>query len=297
MPVMQENLGLLESDVFFRSGAGYFDLTRYGLVEVSGPDASDFLQRMSTVDIRKLEIGAVSHGAWLTGRGQAVALGYLIRRTSQDFHVLLSPGQNQRCVDHLEQFHFGENLSVGDRSQDFRCFGVVGAPVSPMHWFDTYFQEDVRPWLGFHLVPTNEAPGFIAALSAPLLSPLLFDYLRIQAGVPEFGREISGSEIFLETGFDRAISRNKGCYPGQEVIERIFTYGSVNRLLKRVEWEGEVPRVPLPLFSGGKEAGTLVSWAEGPRGSKNVGLAYLAKAFWSGPLELSSGTLTATVLA
>ena len=121
-----------------------------------------------------------------------------------------------------------------------------------------------------------------------LLGQHLFEYYRIHAGIPQVGIEASEKEIILETGFDRAVARNKGCYPGQEVVERIFTYGSVNRKLMCVSIDcaggsmaDPIASLPLPLLVDDKPVGNLVSVESCPDDAhRAIGLAYVHRNYW-----------------
>jgi len=279
---------------------GRFDLSDWGAVSIQGPDAADYLQRMSTVAVKQLLTGHVAHGAFLTGKGQVVGLGMLERVAANDFLFWCSPGQSQRVAAHLEQFHFAENLNVADASGACALIGfwreepfaVPGSMQSLSgEWggaLVSAWREDIRPALIWGKIRRTDFPQI-----GSWLPHEAWDYLRIASGIPQVGVEIS-DEIILETGFDVAVARNKGCYPGQEVVERIFTYGSVNRKLTRVEWSGTLPALPAEVEIDGKAVGKWVSAAFPPGESRHgVGLAYLHKQVWeyTGNAKASEATL------
>jgi len=279
---------------------GRFDLSDWGAVSIQGPDAADYLQRMSTVAVKQLSAGSVAHGAFLTGKGQVVGLGMLERVTASDFTFWCSPGQSQRVAAHLEQFHFAENLNVIDASGEAALIGfwreepfaVPGSmQVLSSQWNGALvwaWREDIRPALIWGKIKRTDFPQI-----GPWLPREAWDYLRIASGIPQVGVEVS-DEIILETGFDVAVARNKGCYPGQEVVERIFTYGSVNRRLTKVEWTGTLPSLPVEVAVEGKVVGKWVSAAVPPGESGHgVGLAYLHKQVWDygGNAQAAGATL------
>lgn len=283
---------------------GVFDLTDWGVVEISGPHAADYLNRMSTVAVKKITPAEIHHGAFLTGRGLVVSLGFLQQCDREQFHFIASAGQAPRAAEHLEQFHFQENLTVADVSREWAVFGWWKAPAAilpegvknpgPLQVVTSAWQgislsswrDDARASLTWVKMKRTEAPKFLAALAGQgtsLLGRRLFEFFRIGAGVPAVGTEISEREIILEAGFDRAVARNKGCYPGQEVVERIFTYGSVNRKLCSVDIRSHDhwPQLPWDLSVEGKLAGYLASLAQDPRDERRaVGLAYINKSAW-----------------
>lgn len=259
-----------------------FDLTSWGVVGLSGPDAKDFLQRMSTVDMRNFSANEVRHGAFLTGRGTMVALGMFLRLPDR-FLVVVSPGQAARLAEHLEKFHFAENLQVEDLSARFALWGEWRGegPTTPLERITVSHQErwrdDLRPELIWVLGERTGTPP-----AGPFVGQHLFEWLRIQAGIPQMGLELSEKEIVLEGGFDRAVARNKGCYPGQEVVERIFTYGQVNRKLMPVVVTADHPlSLPVDFEQAGKKVATLVAVAESPSQPRSpIGLAFIHKNYW-----------------
>lgn len=282
---------------------GFFDLSDWGVVELMGPDAADYLGRMSTVSLKNFDASRVHHGAFLTGRGLVVSLGVL-QKIDGGFHFLVSPGQAPRLAEHIEQFHFSEKFTVEDRSSDCALFGVWGPPanfvacghLSPMspvaeNWRGVpmeIWRDDSRPALFWVKIRKEYSLDLLKAFSGVgvrFLGRKLFEYFRIKAAVPEVGVEATEKDIILETSFERAVARNKGCYPGQEVVERIFTYGSVNRKLMPIELRradnSPVTELPIILTVDGKPAGTVVSVIEEPLLlGRSLGLAYIQKQFW-----------------
>ena len=287
---------------------GLFDLTDLGVVQLQGKDAQDYLQRMTTVQFKTLGQNQLVHGAFLNGRAGVIALGVFRKVDDQTFHFIVSQEKKDRVLEHIEQFHFGEQFVVSDLTSQFSVFGLwlnseiqvksfgfeklvnpldaccIGSDQSSLAaWKDVR-----RPQLFWVVVETRQAISFIKKgleYGLKQLGRRLFEFFRLEAGVPWAGDELRETDIILEGGFDEAVARNKGCYPGQEVVERIFTYGQVNRKLQRVTLTGEIPpvlKLPILFFSQGKEVGTLVSCSNNPLVEKTgTGLMYVRKEFWS----------------
>jgi aminomethyltransferase len=100
--------------------------------------------------------------------------------------------------------------------------------------------------------------------------------VRIEQGRARFGEEISERYLVQETGLLHAVHLSKGCYLGQEIVERVRSRGQVHKQLRLVELD--TPEVPAPgakLTSGGAEAGEVVSAAFSPALDKTVAMAYL----------------------
>ncbi len=89
-----------------------------------------------------------------------------------------------------------------------------------------------------------------------------YEVLRIESGVPWHGHDVTAETLALEAPYETAISFRKGCYLGQEVMERVTARGHVNRKLVGVEVPGDaVPETGTRLYAGDREVGWLTSAA------------------------------------
>ena len=107
-----------------------------------------------------------------------------------------------------------------------------------------------------------------------------FETARIEAGIPRFGADMDETSIPLECGIEsRAIVYNKGCYLGQEVINRIHSVGHVNRELRRLQLAADLPALPQrgdKLFFNGKEVGHVTSAVKSP-GMGSIAIGYVRR--------------------
>jgi folate-binding protein YgfZ len=137
----------------------------------------------------------------------------------------------------------------------------------------------VADWPGLPGVDLiGEAPA--PPPGVPACSPEAYEAVRIEAGIPEMGRELDDRTIPAETGLvDRSVSFTKGCYTGQELVARIDSRGgNVPRHLRGVVVAGDVvPPVAAAVEVDGKEVGRLTSAAVSP-GLGPVALAYVRRA-------------------
>lgn len=134
--------------------------------------------------------------------------------------------------------------------------------------WDIFVDVDRRDAVIGALLDAGGRPGDPEALEA----------LRVSAGRPRWGRELTEDVIPLEADLlDRAISQGKGCYTGQEVIVRILHRGHVNRHLRRLEFSGPVPEAGTELFEEGNEKarGVVTSAVENEAGA--LGLGYVRR--------------------
>jgi folate-binding protein YgfZ len=108
-----------------------------------------------------------------------------------------------------------------------------------------------------------------------------FEIARIETGIPRFGADMDETINPLEAGLEtRAISFNKGCYIGQEVISRIRTYSEVAKALRGLRFADDLKSLPRKgdkLFHDGKEAGFVTSATASPRLKANIALGYVKR--------------------
>jgi tRNA-modifying protein YgfZ len=105
-----------------------------------------------------------------------------------------------------------------------------------------------------------------------------YETARIAAGVPRFGADITPENFPAEAGIlDRAVSFEKGCYPGQETVARMHYRGHPNRTLHRFAVEGSTEglRPGAPIFQNGKRVGSITSLAPLPVSGEILALGYL----------------------
>ena len=307
MSVPWEVNGYLEDFAIAKSSGGIFDLSDHVVIQIEGKEAQDYLQRMTTVQFKSLNFNTTVHGAFLTGRGGVIALGVFRKVRAETFQFLILESLKERVLEHIEQFHFAEQFLVKDLSDEITIFGcwsengvlalelgvdstLPSLQVQSVIWqgCNFYSWKDVRRDSLFWVeIKSSEATEFIEKglkKGHQLLGRRLFEFFRLQAAVPSAGIELNEKDIILEGDFNEAVARNKGCYPGQEVVERIFTYGQVNRKLQRVTLWGEALKtslLPLSFLLNGKEVGELVSFEKSPSEPEMaVGLMFVRKEFW-----------------
>lgn len=312
--VVWETLGYDEEFTVAQKSGGIFDLSSWGTVKISGPDAKDYLQRMSTVDVKSMSPGEVRHGAFLTGKGTVVSLGMLFFHEDA-YYYLVSPGQASTAYEHIEKFHFAENLTAEDVSSQWALLGewcpepTAAKPALRTEQLGMTLQwrDDSRPnlkWIWAPRADFSNLLGQVIRTGTQALGYHLFEYFRVAAGVPQMNSELTSKEIILEGNFDQAVARNKGCYPGQEVAERIFTYGQVNKKLWRVylecaglegnEIEGQ--SLPLAFDADGKSPASLVGAFRVPGSrTRGVGLAFVHKNYWEFHDKFKSSNATMTL--
>ena len=296
-----------------RRRAAAIDRSDRGRLVVSGPDRATYLQGLLTNDVVALAAGRGCYAAYLTPQGRMIADMFVYELG--DLMLLSTPGAlKDTLLARFDQFLFTEDVKLGDVTGSFAQIAVVGpdAPrvvggaldevssaaltALPEHGnvrghFDgqpaivTAVTDAGEP--GFDVyVERTQADAFGSRLLASGVAPLdagTADAIRIEAGVPVFGRDMDEETIPLEAGIEsRAISLTKGCFVGQEVIIRVLHrgHGRVARKLAGLVLEGDTaPASGAPVRAGEREIGRVTSSALSPALRRPIALAYLHRDF------------------
>jgi folate-binding protein YgfZ len=280
---------------------------------VSGGDRAAYLQGLLTNDIGALTAGRGCYSAYLTAQGRMIT--DLLVYELGDVILLTLPGDMKDTVlAKLDQFIFSEDVSLGDVTDTFCQFAIVGPAAAgllagvvrnvtadelaamPEHG-RVRGSFETQPVIVVRVSDTGE-PGFdvfvdreagdrlkaaVVGAGAVEVDVATADAIRIEAGVPVFHQDMDESTIPLEAGIEsRAISLTKGCYVGQEVIIRVLHrgHGRVARKLVGLVMEGPaVPAAGAAVRADEREAGHVTSAALSPALGKPVALAYVQRDF------------------
>lgn len=286
--------------------AALIDLSARELVRITGEDRLRFLQGMVTNDVERLPVGQALYAAMLTPKGAMVCDARLLRREGE-LLLDLEPGLGARARGFLGQYLVSEEAELFEASGELGLFSLLG-PRAGEAWGQVAKKVEAVelpsllpgvPGLDL-LIPRASLAHLFQELLAVGVRPAGFDtfeVLRVEAQVPRFGQDMDENTIPLEAGLERAISYQKGCYIGQEVIARVSFRGHLNRKLVLLELsfptgKGETEARPgSELFAGGKKVGWLTSVVRSPRTGSMLALGYLQKSQLeaSQPLEVFGG--------
>jgi folate-binding protein YgfZ len=207
-------------------------------VRVRGVDAEDFLERMVSNDVTQ---GHVVNALLLTPKARLIAPLRVWRRGDDDFLLLTETGLGEAVRSVLLRARLAARCEVEPEEHTSRLvFGEADGIA-------------------------GELPGTVEVLDAQLTQTLDADELerlRIEAGVPAWGKELDETILPAEAGLDEThISFSKGCYPGQEPIARLRHRGHVNRRLRTLDVESAAPGDEIRL--GDKVVGRVTSAVPG----------------------------------
>ncbi len=298
-----------------RESAAVFDLSFRSRVCLLGADRVRFLHGQVTNDVKKLRPGEGCYAALVTAKGKMQSDLNIF--TLQD-EVLLDfePGLSRTVTGRLEKYIVADDAQVVDVGPHYGLLSVQGpkaeAVVRALGLFaelpakpfastkisdatlgDIYLMNHTRlegaVQGGFDLFVPSAA---VAAVADKLIAAAksvgglaagftAFETARIEAGIPRFGADMDETNIPLECGIEaRAVSYSKGCYIGQEVINRIHSIGHVNRELVGLRLADDLKSLPArgdKLFKDGKEVGHITSAIASPTLKANIALGYVRR--------------------
>jgi tRNA-modifying protein YgfZ len=278
----------------FFENAGLFELPGRGRIRALGEDRKRLLHAMTTNHVQQLETGQGCYAFFLNAQGRILSDVTIL---AQSDHLLLDvePASREFVLAHIDKYIIADDVSVEDVSDSQTTLALegpaageilasIGAPV-PANYFDS------REWANRLVVKTSYtgAGGFhiyLDPLDAPILRETLADARAVEADSqsvetarllharPRYGVDITDANLPQETQLTHALHFTKGCYLGQEIVERIRSRGHVNKLLTRLQLS-EVPAAHAKLHADGKEVGEVTSAVLDPRNRVAVALAYV----------------------
>lgn len=232
------------------------DLSLRGRIELQGKDRAKLLHNLCTQDVNALRSGRSAEAFFLDAKGHIVDAGVIHAEDSRHW-IDLEPDRARPLLAHLDRYVIREDVRLREWNETafFHVTGPsaksllssLGASLSAdeegvaeparIQGLDVLLIRRARSWLpGYDILLSEEhSPDVWAAINRAGAAPMgisAADMLRIEAGVPVFGKDIFPDNLPQEIGRnEKAISFTKGCYIGQETVARLDALGHVNRLL------------------------------------------------------------------
>jgi folate-binding protein YgfZ len=301
-----------------RSAAGVIDRTDRGFLTAAGIDAARFLHGMVTNEVQELKPGLGNYSCHLNAQGQILTDFHLLAMPD---HYLLETGANyvtslQQALDH---YIIADDVELADRSEQLAALSVEGphsgqllkasgaASLPTEEYQHAWMELGGAPTLIVRLSDTGEEGYrliFVPANAETIWNALLgqqeavprkpvgfeaLNVLRTEAGIPWMGAELTEKTLPPEARLEaRAISYTKGCYLGQEIVERIRSRGNVNRLLCGLLLDDEtLPAPRTKLLAQEKEVGWITTAVHSPTLGRAIALGYLRREHSEPGMELS----------
>jgi tRNA-modifying protein YgfZ len=277
-----------------RTSSACVDLSARGKIKVTGEDRARLLHAMTTNHVQEMQPGDARYAFFLNAQGRILADVWILCRED---HLLLitEPETRQRVYEHLDQFIIADDAYVEDVTDQFALLTVEGPTADPasMPIPITYTGQPG----GAMLVPIAEADAVKVSLGVPVADEEAARIVRLETAKPRYGEEITERFLVQETGQMQAVHFTKGCYLGQEIVERVRSRGQVHRHLRGIRIEGsELPQAGGKMTSAeGKDLGEIVSAAYSPALGQVVGMAYVRTEAAKPGFALRFGERLATV--
>ncbi|HWD93981.1 MAG TPA: glycine cleavage T C-terminal barrel domain-containing protein [Verrucomicrobiae bacterium] len=303
-----------------RETAGVFDLSFRSRICLTGADRARFLHGQVTNDIKRLRAGAGCYAAITTAKGKMESdlnIYVLPDELLLDFEPGLTAKISQRLEKYIVADdvqvvdvapHYGLLTVQGPGSpavlealqifQELPANPFQSVKISEVTLGEIYLMNQPRialPETGARLTPGFDLfvpTGSLGAVADKLIAAAksvggracgwdAWETVRIEAGIPRYGADMDESNLPLECGIEaRAVSYNKGCYIGQEVINRIHSIGHVNKELRGLRLADGLKQLPAngeKLFHQGKEVGCVTSSVKSAALAANIALGYVRR--------------------
>ena len=295
-----------------REGAGVLDLSFRSRLCLAGSDRLRFLHGQVTNDIKGLRPGQGCYAALVNAKGKMES-DLNVFCLADELLLDFEPGLGAMAAQRLEKYIVADDVQVVDVASSYGLLSVQGPragqainelkifPTVPtQNWTSVSLRDQTLGELclinhqrldsaGFDLfvpVPALAAAADKLLAAARVMGGLpcgweAFETLRIESGIPRFGADMDETNFPQESGIEAtAVSYTKGCYIGQEVLNRIHTMGHVNKQLRTLRLPGALPALPSrgdKLYHQGKEVGYVTSSVLSHRLKAGVALAYVRK--------------------
>ncbi|OPH51958.1 glycine cleavage system protein T [Paenibacillus ferrarius] len=293
-----------------RQQAGLFDVSHMGEVRVSGEDALDFIQRITTNDAAKLEAGQCQYSLMCYPNGGVVDDLLVYKLTDNDYMLVINASNIDKDVAWM-QMNLAGQVELVNVSEDTALLALQGplaeqilanvtdARIHALKPFRFLNEVDIKGIKA--LVSRTGYTGedgfelYIAEKDAVELWKLLLeagrehglvpaglgarDTLRFEARLPLYGQELSQDITPLEAGLSFFVKLDKGEFIGRDVLAGQKANGLPRKLVGIEMLERGIPRPHYPLYAEGKQIGEVTTGTQSPTYKTNVGLALIDSAY------------------
>jgi len=285
------------------AGCGVYALPGRALIELTSDDRVRWLNGMVTNNVRDLAAGHGVYAFLLNPQGHILGDLYAYNR-GESLHVETERSQLDRILATFDRYIIMDDVEVKNISEEVSVLGIAGPRACEVLQKAQFEISHLAPlqfrgisWQGapltlvrgdnpavqsfeLYLTPATAsvARDALAAAGAQVVGEEALELLRIASGVPRYGRDIRERDLPQETEQARALNFSKGCYVGQEIVERIRSRGAVHRMFTGFKVEGSLPASGSKIQSEGKDVGEITSSASLPIGGEfKAALGYIRR--------------------
>jgi folate-binding protein YgfZ len=276
-----------------RNGAAWLDLSARGKIKLLGEDRARLLHAMTTNHIQQLTPGTGCYAFFLTVQGRILADVNVLCRPDH-FLLDLEPETREKVYQHLDHYIIADDVTLEDVTgstatiavegpKSAEVFREAGAPTPEVDYSSAEWGTRLVARLNstgspgfFVFTPESEKAELIAQLvaaGAVAGDAEAFNVVRLEHGKARYGDDLSERFLAQEANQPHALHFSKGCYLGQEIVERVRSRGQIHRVLMPLVLDEKQPPAPgtkLPV-------GEITSAAYSPALDKVVAFAYVRK--------------------
>ncbi|MGF1582316.1 MAG: glycine cleavage system aminomethyltransferase GcvT [Gemmataceae bacterium] len=306
MPVRYTSIG--EEHNAVRTGVGLFDISHMGRLLFQGPDAGDFLQHIFTNDVESMSPGQVRYGLICNQEG-GVLDDVLVYRLDTFWMMVVNASNREKINAWIEQHKSNYNVTVVDKTLDWGMLAIQGpearkiaegqAPAAAKlknYYATTRMTQPghMRIWsrtgytgeLGWEIVVANEEVQPLVELLVNTVAPEqgvelipcglgARDTLRLEAGMPLYGHELSEEIDPFQAGLGWAVKLNKGEFIGKTALEKHDNNtGKPHRVGLEIEGK-RIAREGAKVLHNGTEVGHVTSGTLSPTLEKVIAMAFV----------------------
>jgi len=299
-----------------RRGTAWMDLSGRGRIVARGRDRARLLHNLISNEVKTMRPGEGCYAFLLNPQGRIQA-DLCLFCFAEHFLIDTDAELREKVFQHIRRYIIADQVELEDVTATTGALalegpgaGVVLAALSapapaPAYahqgWGDaTIAAVTLTGQPGFRIycdaARTREIASQLAGEGARPATEEDARTIRIENGRPRYGEDIRETSLPQETQQMHAVSFTKGCYLGQEIVERIRAQGHVNKKLVRLKIAAAEPPAPgTKLTAHGAEAGEITSSVVSPEAGDVVALAYVRTNFAEGGTELEAAGQRARV--
>jgi len=293
-------------------GVGLRNISHYGIIELKGKDVLEFLHRITTNSTKDLPKANTQTTLFTTDKGRIIGLGRLIN--FEDYQIMVCGRENKpRIMSWIRKYIINDDVQVNDANGKYNLLELLGPQADSFirlicgnvvgeieqNTFKIINTDNIlfflikktdergnsKFWLLADLENCKRLIDTMMAYEGPfdfnMIGENAYSSYRIEQGYPAAPNELNDNFNPHEAGLMRYVDTSKGCYIGQEIIERLDAYEKVQKKLCGVEFEEELyGEQQFDLFDKeGGEAGKVTSTIHSIKLDMEIGLAYVRKNF------------------
>ena len=290
-----------------REKAGLFDLCHMGRVRIHGPDAEKMVQGAQTNDLGRIGEGQIRYAMLLHDDGGVID-DILVHRRSSDIYLVVNASNRERDLARLNELAAGMEVTIDDESMTTAMIAIQG-PNSPAIVAALAPSFDVEG-LGYYRLAEGEIDGAAAMLTRTgytgedgfeIYAPTEIigtlwdralelgtdsgliacglgarDTLRLEAGMPLYGHEITDEVNPVEAGLMFGVRLKKSDYPGRDALVKVKADGPARRLVGLTVEGRRIPRQGYPVCVADREVGMVASGSWSPTFDRGIATALVS---------------------